>query len=79
MFLVFINRIGVNEIIININNGEMAERIENIIHNVLELTRDILKTKRHDIPLIISKMSGESSSVLISFNDLDLPKPRFHI
>ena len=78
MFLVFINRIGVNENIININNGEMAERIENIIHNVLELTRDILKTKRHDIPLIISK-SGKNGFILITLTNLDFPEPRFHV
>ena len=59
MFLVFINRVGINKNIINKNNGEMAKGIEDIIHNVLEFTRGILKTKRHNIPLIISKMSGE--------------------
>ena len=79
MFPMFINGFGIDKNIINVNNGEITKGIENIIHNVLEFTRGILKTKRHNIPLIISKMSGESNSVLISFNDLDLPKPRFHI
>ena len=45
MFPVFINRAGINKNIININNGEMVERIENIIHDVLEFTKGILKTK----------------------------------
>ena len=50
MFLMFINGVGVDKNIININNGKMTEGIENIIHNVLELTGGILKTKRHNIP-----------------------------
>ena len=79
MFLVFINRIGVNKNIINRNNGEMAERIENIIHNVLELTRGILKTKRHDIPLIMSRRSGKSNFILITLTNLDFLEPRFHV
>ena len=41
-------------------------------------TRGILKAKRHNILLIISKGS-ESSFILISFTNLDLPKPRFHV
>ena len=42
-------------------------------------TRGILKAKRHNILLIISKGSGESSFILISFTNLDLSKPRFHV
>ena len=79
MFLVFINRFGVNKDIINVNNGEMTKGIKNIIHNVLEFTRGILKVKRHNIPLIMSQGNGEKSFLLISFTNLDLPKPRFHI
>ena len=79
MFLVFINRIRVNKNIININNGEVAKRIENIIHNILEFTRGILKTKRHNIPLIMSKRSGKSNFILILLTNLDLPEPRFHV
>ena len=79
MFPMFINEFGINKDIININNGEMIKGIEDIIHSVLELTRGILKTKGHNILLIMSKGSGESSLVLIGFTDLDLPKPRFHI
>ena len=75
----FINGFGIDNDIINVNNGEMTKGIEDIIHNVLEFTRGILKTKGHNILLIMSKGSGESSLVLIGFTDLDLPKPRFHI
>ena len=57
----------------------MAERIENIIHNVLKLTRGILKTKRHNVPLIMSKRSGKSSFILITLTNLDLPEPRFDV
>ena len=79
MFPVFINRIGVYKNIINVNNGEMAKGIENNIHNVLELTTGILKTKRHNIPLVMSKRGGKSSFVLIILTNLDLPKSKFHI
>ena len=79
MFPMFINGFGIDKDIINVNNGEMTKGIENINCNVLEFTRGILKTKRYDIPLIMSKGSGESSLVLISFTNLDLPKPKFHI
>ena len=81
MFPMFINRAGINKNIININNGEMAERIENIIHNVLEFTWGILKTKRHHIPLIMTKMSGKSSFFFlpIILTNLDLPESRFHV
>ena len=79
MFLVFINRVGVNKNIIDINNGEMAKGIENIIHDVLEFTKGILKTKRQNIPLIIPKRSGKSHFVLIILTNLDLPKSRLHI
>ena len=79
MFPVFINRARVNKNIINIYNGEMAERIKNIIHNILELTRGIIKTKGHAIPLIMSKRSGKSSFVPILLTNLDLPKPRLHV
>ena len=65
MFPMFINRAGINKNVININNGEMAERIENIIHDVLEFTRGILKTKRHHIPLIVTQRSGKSSFIPI--------------
>ena len=41
----FINGIEIDKDIININNGEMTEGIEDIIHNVLKFTRGILKTK----------------------------------
>ena len=79
MFPIFINGFGIDKDIINLNNGEMTEGITNIIHNVLEFTRGILKTKRHNIILIMSKGNGESSLVLISITYLDLPKPKFHI
>ena len=79
MFPMFINRARINKNNININNGEMAERIENIIHNVLELTRGILKTESHDISLIMSKRSGKSSFIFITLTNLDLPEPRFHV
>ena len=57
----------------------MIEGVENIIHYVLKLTRGILKTKWHNIPLITFKMSGKSSFVPIILTNLDLPEPRFHI
>ena len=79
MFPMFISGFGVDKNIINVNNDEMTKGIENIIHNVLEFTKGILKTKRHNISLIMFKRSGENSFVLISFTNLDLPKPRFHI
>ena len=79
MFPIFINGFGIDKDIINLNNGEMTEGITDIIHNVLEFIRGILKTKRHNIILIMSKGNGESSLVLISITYLDLPKPRFHI
>ena len=79
MFPVFINRAGINKNIININNGEMAERIENIIHNFLEFTWGIRKTKRHHIPLIMTKRSGKSNFISIFLTNLDLPKPKFHV
>ena len=79
MFPMFVNRTGIKKIIININNGEMAEGIENIIHNVLEFTQGILKTKRHHIPLIMTKRSGKSSFIPILLTNLDLPESRFHV
>jgi len=45
MFPMFINGFEIDKDVININNGEMTERIEDIIHNVMEFTRGILKTK----------------------------------
>ena len=72
MFPVFINRARVNKNIININNCDMIEGVENIIHDVLKLTGGILKTKQHNIPLIMSKRSGKSSFVPIIFTNLDL-------
>ena len=57
----------------------MTKGIEDIIHNVLELTKGILESKRHNIPLIMSKRSGKISFVIIMFTNLDLPKSRFHI
>ena len=79
MFPLFINKARVNKNIININNGEMTKGVKNIIHDVLKLTRGILKTKRHNIPLIMTKRSGKSSFILIVLTNLDLPKTRFHI
>ena len=79
MFPVFINRARINKDIVNINNGEVVERIENIIHNILEFTRSILKTKRHHIPLIMSKGSGKGNLIPILLTDLDLLKSRFHV
>ena len=79
MFPVFINRARINKDIVNINIGEVAERIENIIHNILEFTRSILKTKRHHIPLIMSKGSGKGNLIPILITDLDLLKSRFHV
>ena len=75
----FINRAGINKNIINVNNGKMTEKIENIIHNILEFTWSILKTKMHHIPLIMTKRSGESSFIPILLTNLNLPKSRFHI
>ena len=79
MFPMFINRAGINKNITNINNGEMTERVENIIHDILKLTMGIIKTKQHNIPLIMSKRSCKSSFVPIFFTNLDLPKPRLHV
>ena len=79
MFPVFINRARINKDIVNINNGEVVERIENIIHNILEFTRSILKTKKHHIPLIMSKGSGKGNLIPILITDLDLLKSRFHV
>ena len=79
MYPVFINRARINKDIVNINNGEVAERIENIIQNILEFTRSILKTKRHHIPLIMSKGSGKGNLIPILLTDLDLLKSRFHV
>ena len=75
----FIKGSVIDKNIINVNNDEMTKGIEDIIYNVLEFTKGILKAKRHNIPFIMSKRGGESSLVLVSFTDLDLPKPRFHI
>ena len=79
MFPMFINRARINKNNININNGEMAERIENIIHNFLEFTQGILKTERHHIPLIMSKRSGKSGFIPILLTNLDLLESKFHI
>ena len=79
MFPVFINRARINKDIVNINIGEVAERIENIIHNILEFTRSILKTKKHHIPLIMSKGSGKGNLIPILITDLDLLKSRFQV
>ena len=57
----------------------MIEGVKNIIHDILKLTRGILKTKWHNIPLIMSKRSGKSSFVPIILTNLDLPEPRFHV
>ena len=53
----------------------MTEGIENIIHNILEFTRGIFETKRHNIPLIMTKRNGKSSFILIVLTNLDLQKP----
>jgi len=45
MFPMFINGFGIDEDIINVNNGEVAKRIKNVVHDSLEFTRDILKIK----------------------------------
>ena len=50
----------------------MTKGIEDIIHNVLELTKGILESKSHNIPLIMSKRSGKISFVSIIFTNLDL-------
>jgi hypothetical protein len=42
MFSMLLNGFGENKSIINVNNGEMGERVENIIHNILKFTRSIL-------------------------------------
>ena len=57
----------------------MTEGVKNIFHDVLKLTRGILKTKSHDIPLIMSKRSGKSSFVPIILTNMDLPEPIFHV
>jgi hypothetical protein len=64
--------------IININNGEMNERVEDIIHDILKLTGGILQTKRHNIPLIMTKRGGKSSLIPIMVINLDLPKS-YHV
>ena len=79
MFPLFINKARVNKNIININNSEMTEGIKNIIHDALKLTRGILKTKWHNILLIMSKRSGKSSFVPIILTNLYLLEPRFHV
>ena len=75
----FIKGFGVDKNIINVNKGEMTKGIEDIIHNVLEFTKSILKAKRHNIPLIMSKRGGKSSFGPIILTNLDLPEPRFHV
>ena len=79
MFPVFINRARVNKNIININNGEITEGVENIIHDVLKLTGGILKTKWHNIPLVMSKRNGKSSFVPIILTNLNFSEPKFHV
>ena len=79
MFPVFINRTRVNKNIININDGEMTEGVENIVPDVLKLTGGILKTKRHNIPLIMFKRSSKNNFVPIILTDLDLLEPRFYV
>jgi hypothetical protein len=75
MFSMFLNGFGENKNIINVNNGEMGERVENIIHNILKFTRSILQFKRHNIPLIMTKWGSKGSLISITIIDLDLPKP----
>ena len=41
MFLVFFNGLREDEDIIYVNNGEFTLEIQNIIHNILELTWSI--------------------------------------
>ena len=72
-----IRNIGTN--IININNGEMTEGVENIIHGILKLVWGIFKSKWHNISLIMPKRSGKSSFVPIILTNLNLPEPRFHV
>jgi len=49
LILVWNNLIRIDEDIININNGKMTKGVKNVIHDSLEFTRGILKTKRHNI------------------------------
>jgi hypothetical protein len=79
MFPMFFNTFGEDQNIINIHNSEIRKWVEDIIHDVLEFTRGILQTKRHNIPLIMSKWSGKSSFVPILITYLDSPKSKFHI
>jgi hypothetical protein len=79
MFPMFFNTFEEDQNIININNSKMRKRIEDVIHNILEFTGCILQTKRHNIPLIVSKRSSESSFIPILVTYLNLPKSRFHI
>jgi hypothetical protein len=65
MFPIFFNTFGEDQNIINIHNSKMRKWVEDIIHDVLEFTRGILQTKRHNIPLIMSKWSGKSNFVPI--------------
>ena len=74
MFPMSLNGFGENENIINVNNGEMGERVENIIHKILKFTRSILQSKRHNIPLIMAKWGSKGSLISISVINLDLPK-----
>jgi hypothetical protein len=76
---VFINGFRIDEDIINVNNGKMTKGVENVVHDPLELTRGILKTKRHNISFIMSEGCGKGSLIPISISILNLPKSRFHI
>ena len=49
MLLVFINRVRVDKNIININNGEVTERVKNVIHDILKFAWSIFKAKWHNI------------------------------
>jgi hypothetical protein len=79
MFPMLINGFRIDEDIINVNNGKMAKGIKNVVHDPLEFTRGILKSKRHNISFIMSKGSGKGCLIPILFSNLDLPKSRFHI
>ena len=79
MFPVFVNGARVNKNIININNGEVTERVKNVIHDILKFAWSIFKAKWHNIPLIMSKRSGKNSFIPIILTNLNLLEPRFHV
>ena len=56
-----------------------GEWIKNLIYDVLEFRRCILKTKGHYIPFIMAKGCGEGCFVPIRLSDLYLLKTTLHV